>query len=140
MNFGAVPTSRRGLRWSLAAAVVALAVVGAGCGGAESAPRDSNGGAEISAEAAAGKELAGQFCSSCHGQDFEGVSGLGTSFYDNAFIKDHADVELVSFIKEGRPADAANNETGVAMPPYGGNPRLTDEQLSDIEVFLRTLQ
>ena len=46
----------------------------------------------------------------------------------------------VDFIKEGRARDAQDNETGIAMPPYGGNPRLTDEDLADIVLFLRTLQ
>lgn len=124
----------------LALVTLAVVLVASGCGGAESPPRASNDGGTISPEAAAGKELAGQFCSSCHGQDFNGVSGLGTSFHNNAFIRDHTDAQLVAFIKEGRASDAADNETGVPMPPYGGNPRLTDEQLSDIILFLRTLQ
>ena len=116
------------------------AIVASGCGGSESPPRTPDAGSELSTQAAAGKELAGQFCSACHGQDFEGVGGLGPSFYDDSFIRDHTEAELVAFIKEGRPADAPDNESGVAMPAYGGNPRLTDEQLGDIVVFLKSLQ
>jgi len=132
---------RRSQPLSLAlATLVVAAIVVSGCAGAESPPRSEDSGGEISAEAASGKELTGQFCSACHGADFEGVSGLGPSFYNDAFILDHTVAELVAFIKEGRTADAPDNESGVAMPPYGGNPRLTDEQLSDIVVFLKTLQ
>lgn len=120
--------------------LVVAAIVVSGCGAAESPPRTEDSGGTISAEAASGKELTGQFCSACHGQDFEGVSGLGPSFYNDAFIRDHTEAELVAFIKEGRPADAPDNESGVAMPPYGGNPSLTDEQLSDIVSFFKTLQ
>ena len=74
------------------------------------------------------------------GGDFRGVSGLGTSLRDNTFIQDQTDDGLVAFIKEGRANDAPDNESGVAMPPYGGNTRLTDEDLSDIVAFLRTLE
>jgi cytochrome c5 len=116
-----------------------LALVAVGCdGGAEPPPRSPGGGAPT--EVAHGEELASQSCSTCHGQDFTGVPGLGASFYDNTFIQDHTDDELVVFIKEGRANDAPDNETGIAMPPYGGNTRLADDDLSDIVSFLRTLQ
>jgi cytochrome c5 len=132
---------RRRLPHSLALVVLAAgAVVVSGCGVAESPPRTEDSGGAISAEAASGKELTGQFCFACHGQDFAGVSGLGPSFYNDAFIRDHTETELVAFIKEGRAADAPDNESGVAMPPYGGNPRLTDDELNDIVAFLKTLQ
>jgi cytochrome c5 len=131
----------RRLPHSLALVMLVVgAVVVSGCGVAESPPRTEDSGGAISAEAASGKELTGQFCSACHGQDFAGVSGLGPSFYHDAFIRDHTETELVVFIKEGRAADAPDNESGVAMPPYGGNPRLTDDELNDIVAFLKTLQ
>jgi mono/diheme cytochrome c family protein len=120
--------------------LVVAAIIVSACGGAESPPRTPNDADPVSAEAVAGKELAGQFCSACHGQDFEGVGGLGPSFHDDAFIRDHTEAELVAFIKEGRASDAPDNESGVAMPAYGGNPRLTDEQLGDIVAFLKSLQ
>ena len=124
---------------SLVLGLVMLAFVAVGCdGGAEPPPRASGGDAP--AEVAHGEELVSQSCSACHGQDFTGTPGLGASFYDNTFIQDHTDDELVVFIKEGRANDAPDNETGIAMPPYGGNTRLTDDDLSDIVSFLRTLQ
>ena len=125
---------------SLLAGLVVLTVVTAGCGNgsAELPTRAPGGGAP--AEVVNGKELAGQSCSACHGNDFKGVSGLGTSFHDNSFIQGIADDELVAFIKEGRANDAPDNESGIAMPPYGGNTNLTDDDLSDIVAFLRTLQ
>lgn len=87
-----------------------------------------------------GEQLASESCSSCHGTGFEGVDKLGPGLRNNAYIQDHTDDELVVFIKEGRPRAAEDNRTGIAMPAYGGNPRLTDEQLAEIVVFLRTLQ
>jgi mono/diheme cytochrome c family protein len=124
---------------SLLLGLVALALVLVGCdGGAEPPPRAPGGGAP--SEVAHGEELASQSCSACHGQDFKGVAGLGTSFHDNTFIQGLADDELVVFIKEGRANDAPDNESGIAMPPYGGNTRLTDDDVADIVAFLRTLQ
>lgn len=119
-------------------AVLALAVGGCGGGSAELPTRAPVEGA--SPEVVHGEELASQSCSACHGQDFKGVPGLGASFDDSTFIQNHTEDELVEFIKEGRANDAPDNGSGIAMPPYGGNTRLTDEDLSDIVAFLRTLQ
>lgn len=119
-------------------ALLGLVVAGCGGGSAELPTRAPSGVAPP--EVVHGEELAGRSCSACHGGDFTGVSGLGTSLHDNTFIQDHSDDELVAFIKEGRASDAPDNESGIAMPPSGGNTRLTDGDLSDIVAFLRTLQ
>ncbi len=117
--------------------IFAVALVAVGCG---------SGSVEVTTTAAAGspaahgQQLAGESCSSCHGREFRGVKGLGPALTDNGFIQDHTDDELVDFIKEGRSKDDPDSETGLAMPPYGGNPRLTDDDLADIVTFLRTLQ
>lgn len=116
---------------------VAMALVAAGCGDDSV---DVTTTAEAGTPLAHGQQLAGQSCSSCHGQNFEGVDNLGPALTDNHFIRDHTDDELIEFIKEGRSKDDPDNETGLAMPPYGGNPRLTDDDLADIVLFLRTLQ
>lgn len=116
---------------------VTIALVAAGCG---------DDSVEVTTTAAAGtpiahgQQVAGESCSSCHGQSFEGVKSLGPALTDNHFIQDHTDIEIIEFIKEGRSKDDPDNETGLAMPPYGGNPRLTDDDLADIVLFLRTLQ
>ena len=125
---------------SLLLGLVVLALVTAGCGGGSAELPTRAPDVESSPEVAHGEELASQSCSACHGRDFKGVPGLGVSFHDSTFIENHTDDELVEFIKEGRASDAPDNESGIAMPPYGGNTRLTDEDLSDIVAFLRTLQ
>jgi disulfide bond formation protein DsbB len=51
-----------------------------------------------------------------------------------------SDDELAQFLALGRPADDPGNTTGVAMPPKGGNPSLSDQDLMDVAAFLRTLQ
>ena len=125
-------------RAPMLAGLAALSLVLAACGGAANPPRGP--ASDAPPEVAHGQELVDQSCTACHGRDYEGVSGLGTSFVDNAFIQDNTDAEMMAFIKEGRPGDAPDNDTGIAMPPYGGNPRLTDDDLADIVAFLRTLQ
>ncbi len=92
-----------------------------------------------SGNATAGAEIFASVCSACHGPTGEGIPGLGPSFVGNAFIAGRADDELVGFLTVGRPADDPANTTGVAMPPKGGNPSLSDDDLHDIVAFLRTL-
>ena len=123
---------------SLLIGLVVLASTVAACGGGSAAP--PRVGPDAPPEVVLGQELVDQSCTACHGKDYTGVSGLGTSFVDSAFIQDHTDAEVAALIKEGRLNDAPDNVTGIAMPPYGGNPRLTDDDLAAIAAFLRTLQ
>lgn len=85
-------------------------------------------------DAAKGRELFVQNCARCHGPAGQGA--LQTS----AFVADRSDAELIAFLQIGRPANDPFNTTGVAMPPRGGNPALTDEQLADIVAYIRSLQ
>ena len=134
-----VDVGRTGTVRALSTMVVALSIAlgAAGCGSDSAAVTTT---AVAGTPLAHGQQLAGQSCSSCHGQDFEGVKSLGPALTDNDFIQDHTDDELIDFIKEGRSKDDPDSETGIAMPPYGGNPRLTDDDLADIVLFLRTLK
>lgn len=79
-------------------------------------------------------------CSSCHGADGGGVEGLGKSLKDSEWVKGKSDDELLAFIKQGRPIWDAENTTGIDMPPKGGNPALTDEDIRAIIKHIRTLQ
>jgi copper(I)-binding protein len=90
-------------------------------------------------DAAKGKELF-TACSACHGPAGEGVPGLGKDMTQSEFIGEKTDDELVEFIKAGRPASDSLNTTGVNMPPKGGNPALSDEDLYDIVAYMRSLQ
>ncbi len=129
--------SRIRTRSALILGGVVIALVAAACGGgstSETVPESSDPAVNH------GKQLVVESCAACHGTDFNGVSGLGPSFFDSEFIQSESDADLVEFIKEGRANNDPDNETGVAMPRYGGNPRLTDDDLHDIVAFLRTLQ
>lgn len=78
-------------------------------------------------------------CAACHGPNGEGVKGLGKPFTTSEFIASKTDAELVEFLKVGRPVGDPLNTTGVAMPPKGGNPALSDEDLFNVIAYVRTL-
>lgn len=98
-------------------------------------------GGEVGAGgAASGAAIYASTCATCHGTDGLGVPGLGPALANNAFVQSKTDAELIAFINEGRDASHPDNTTGVAMPPKGGNPSLTDEDIADVVVHLRTWQ
>ena len=104
--------------------------VGCGCGGS------SEGGSEI----ARGEKLFRQTCSTCHGMNGEGINRLGKALVGNEFVALNSDGALVEFLIEGRAATHPDNTQGVDMPPRGGNPNLTDEDLAAIVAYTRTLK
>lgn len=87
----------------------------------------------------AGEEQYNQVCIACHGPGGQGVEGLGKPFTTSDFVASQSDEELLEFIKQGRPIDHPDNTTGVDMPPKGGNPALTDEQILDIIAYIRSV-
>jgi disulfide bond formation protein DsbB len=130
----------------LAALVMVLALAACGGGGETAAPApEEEAVAEAPAEGAlagdpeAGKTQFDMVCIACHGAGGVGVEGLGKPFTTSEFLLTVSDQELLEFIKTGRPVGHPDNTTGVDMPPKGGNPALTDEQLTDIIAYVRTL-
>jgi disulfide bond formation protein DsbB len=113
----------------LGAAVLLLVACGGGAGG----------GSGTSAEVAQGHELFRSTCATCHGPEAEGMPRLGKNLHDNAFVQGQGDEELVQFLKQGRPASHPDNERGVDMPPKGGNPALSDEDLAKIVAYMRSI-
>lgn len=127
--------------------VIALATALVACGGGGESNSGNEGAASATEETevvstgdpAAGKELYDQVCITCHGPTGEGIEGLGKPFTTSEFVASHGDQELLEFVKQGRPIGDPENTTGVDMPPKGGNPALTDEQILDIIAYVRTL-
>ena len=87
----------------------------------------------------AGEAKFNEVCIACHGPGGVGIEGLGKPFTTSDFLLAQSDEELLAFIKKGRPVGDPTNTTGVDMPPKGGNPALTDEQIMDIIAYIRTL-
>lgn len=86
-----------------------------------------------------GQRLFGATCAACHGNQAQGIPGLGKGLVESEFAAELSDEDLINFIITGRPVWDASNTTGVDMPPRGGNPALTNEQISNIVAYLRTL-
>ena len=116
-----------------------IAVSALGLVGLVSLVACSGGGGNGGGEAAAGQRLFDANCALCHGRGGVGKLPLGKDLRQNVFIAGLTDEQLVEFIKEGRRADHPLNEKRVDMPPKGGNPGLTDGDLLEIVVYLRSL-
>ena len=133
--------------------LIVLVLLLAGCGGksrAESEPSESSDVAAAPAaanDAPQGDPTKGQAifqtaCIACHGPDAAGVPNLGKSLHpsESEFVSGQTDTELVEFIKVGRQPGDPLNTTGIAMPPKGGNPAISDSDLYHIVAWLRTLE
>lgn len=90
-------------------------------------------------DAANGETIFNGLCSACHGTDGKGIIGLGKDLTTSEFAAGLSDADYVDFIIEGRPASHEDNTTGVDMPPRGGNPSLSDQDLADVVSYVRTL-
>jgi len=123
--------------------VLALVLVACGGGGSEDPaeePASSSDQPVSEGDAAAGATLFQGTCSACHGTDGKGLPNLGKDFTGSEFVRSSSDAELLAFVKIGRPAGDPANDTGVDMPPKGGNPALSEEDILDIIAHVRTLQ
>lgn len=93
-----------------------------------------------SVSAVSGRRLFLGTCMSCHGSRGEGLPGQGKSLIANEFVGGLDEAKLLSFVKVGRQPWDPLNTTKVQMPPRGGNPMLSDDDLRDIVAYVRTLQ
>jgi mono/diheme cytochrome c family protein len=118
----------------LLVAALALAACGGG-GGAAPAQKP----AAAKGDATKGKTVFEGTCVSCHGPDAKGLPGLGKDLTTSEFVAGQTDKQLIDFIKKGRPASDPANTNKVDMPPKGGNPALTDNDLTNLIAFVRSI-
>lgn len=85
------------------------------------------------------EELFKSTCATCHGQDARGVQGLGKNLTTSQFVDSLSIDDMVAFLEKGRDVGDPLNTTGVAMPPKGGNPALTQDQLRAIAQYVKDL-
>ena len=104
---------------------------GSGSGGA---------GALAPANIANGTTIWNSTCRSCHGTGGEGVAGQGRDIRSSEFIQSRTDLELLAYVKAGRTINDPLNTTGMAMPPKGGNPLLSDQDIIDAIAYVRNFQ
>jgi disulfide bond formation protein DsbB len=90
-------------------------------------------------DAANGGKIFATACVACHGPEGKGVTGLGKDLTTSEWVGQQTDEQLVEFIKKGRDASDALNTTGVAMPPKGGNPAMSEQEVADIVAFVRSI-
>lgn len=100
----------------------------------------AGGDPELARYIASGNKLFHSVCIACHGQGGAGIAGNGKPLVRNEFVKSLDNEGLLAFIKQGRGPTDARNTTGIQMPPKGGNPALSDDDILDIIDYLRTLQ
>lgn len=86
----------------------------------------------------AGHNLFLTSCSACHGQNAQGIQGLGKNLIMSDFMTGISDADLVQFIIVGRMPGDPLNTTGMPMPARGGNPMMTDAQIGQIVAYLRS--
>jgi disulfide bond formation protein DsbB len=111
--------------------LLVLAVIMAACGSPAPTPIG---------DAAAGQTAFQSTCVSCHGPDAKGLPNLGKDLTISEFVINTSDLDLVAFVLQGRSTSDPANTTGVDMPPKGGNPALSEQDIKDIVSYLRTLQ
>lgn len=104
----------------------------AACGG--------DAGTTIDPTAAAGEDVYEVACIACHAEGGEGIEGLGKPLARSDFVQARTDQELFEFIVTGRGTNDPENTSGVAMPPRGGRPNLSDTEIHAVIAYLRTLQ
>ena len=119
------------------AAALAVGALAAGCGSA----KDSGGGTKLNGDPVKGQVAFESTCISCHGNDAQGLPGSGKNLVKKSdWMKKQDDAALLAFVKTGRPVSDPLNTTQVDMPPKGGNPALTDDDLTNIIAYIRSLQ
>jgi cytochrome c5 len=100
----------------------------------------AGGDAELAEYIASGTKLYASACVACHGPAGAGIAGNGKQLAKNEFIASLDDDALLAFITKGRAPSDPQNTTGIQMPPKGGNPALSEDDILDIIAYLRTLQ
>lgn len=87
-----------------------------------------------------GQQLFAATCTACHGPQGQGIPHLGKDLRTGKFAAESTDAQLADLIAEGRAANDPLNTTHVPMPPKGGNPALSAQDIFDIVAYVRQLQ
>jgi disulfide bond formation protein DsbB len=84
-----------------------------------------------------GVQLYREACAACHGVNAEGVTNLGNQLAGSDYLNSKTDAELLAMIRAGRDLNHPENTTGLVMPPSGGRPDLSDQDILAIIAYLR---
>ncbi len=89
----------------------------------------------VAADAAAGKAVYSQTCIACHGANGKGTIPGVTDFTAKDGPLSKPDTELLNSISNGFQSPGSF----MAMPPKGGNPVLTEEDIKAVLAYLRAV-
>ena len=113
-------------------AILAALALLAACG--------DDAGTTVDPTATAGADIYEVACIACHAEGGIGIEGLGKPLAGSEFIQSRTDQQLLEFVVIGRGTNDPENTSGVAMPPRGGRPNMSDAELLAVIAYLRTLQ
>lgn len=78
-----------------------------------------------------------QVCTACHGPNAQGLAGLGPNLTDATWINSDGSYDaIVNTITNGIPTP---REHPGLMPPKGGNPAITDQQVRELAAAIFVL-
>ncbi len=135
----------------LVSLMLGISVLVFACGGGDKndSGKQSNGATQqaaakqtkitIKGDPVKGQALFMKNCLACHGPDGRGIKGLGKDLVNSEFVASQTDEQLLDYVLKGRTPDDPLNTTGVAMPPKGGNPALTNEEIIHIIAYMRQI-
>lgn len=104
----------------------------------QAAPPAADGG--IAGDPVEGRKVFSTVCLTCHGPTGRGMPNLAPSLVGSPFIASANDANVAGVIRLGRALGDPNNKSGKVMPSRGGNPFLTDQQISHLVAFVRSIQ
>jgi disulfide bond formation protein DsbB len=121
----------------IGAVLVVMSV--AGCGG-QASPTTTDPGAVGPGDPVAGAPIYSGTCAPCHGMALQGIGGLGAQLLPNEYVATTNEADLAAFLAVGLAADDPANTQGIAMPPRGGNPTLSDQDLRNVAAYIKAQQ
>lgn len=105
---------------------------------AQPAPPSADAG--MAGDPVEGKKVFSTICLTCHGPTGRGMPNLAPSLVGSSFVASSDNAAVARVIRLGRALGEPNNKSGKVMPARGGNPFLTEQQISHLVAFVRSIQ
>ncbi|MCA9192573.1 MAG: cytochrome c [Planctomycetales bacterium] len=94
----------------------------------------------VAGDPALGLAVFGKACITCHGPTGGGLPNLAPSLVGSEFVESSDNSAVAKVIRQGRGIEDSNNKTKKVMPARGGNPFLTEADISHLVAFIRKIQ
>ncbi len=86
-----------------------------------------------------GRQIFMSSCAACHGPGGEGMDRIGLPLRGSEFVAGSTQEGLIAFLKVGREANDPQSRMNALMPPRGGNPFMTDQEVALVAAYVRSL-